>query len=111
MKKWLSTAVAAIALLIGIAVVSVQYYRFVSQTIYSESVSHLTEIFRQANGSLYMLVGKTWSNLHLWADYVRDVRDEDGIDRFIAHAGLPTPSAAENTLPLPSLALSASMVW
>ena len=35
----------------------------------------------------------------------------ESFDRFIAHADLPTPSAAENTLPLPSLALRASMVW
>ena len=35
----------------------------------------------------------------------------ESFDRFMRQAGVPTPSAAENTLPLPSLALSASIVW
>ena len=86
MKKRLGAGIAAILLLIGITVVCARYYRFVSQTIYSESVSHLTEIFHQANRSLYDLVGRNWSNLHLWEDYIRDVSDEQEIDDFIAHA-------------------------
>lgn len=86
MKKRLGAGIAAILLLIGITVVCARYYRFVSQTIYSESVSHLTEIFHQANRSLYDLVGRNWSDLHLWEDYIRDVSDEQEIDDFIAHA-------------------------
>ena len=52
----------------------------------SESVSHLTEIFHQANSSLYNLVGNNWSNLHLWADYMQDVSGEKEIEDFVAHA-------------------------
>ena len=59
MRKRLSAVIAAVILLIGIAAVSVRYYLFVSQTIYLESVSHLTEIFQQTNRSLYHLVGRT----------------------------------------------------
>ena len=86
MKKRLSAVIAAVILLIGIAAVSVRYYSFVSQTIYAESISHLTEIFHQANLSLNNLVGKNWSNMHLWADYLKDVSDEKEIDAFVAHA-------------------------
>ena len=86
MRKRLGTVIAAVIILIGIVTASVRYYTFVSQTIYAESVSHLTEIFHQANSSLYDLVGKNWSNLHLWADYLQDVNNAREIDNFIAHA-------------------------
>ena len=86
MRKWLGKAVVAVIILIGIVTASVRYYTFVSRTIYAESVSHLTEIFHQANSSLYNLVGKNWSNLHLWADYLQDVANPREIDDFIAHA-------------------------
>ncbi|MGN0983094.1 MAG: histidine kinase dimerization/phospho-acceptor domain-containing protein [Candidatus Limivicinus sp.] len=86
MKKRLRAGIAAILLLIGISAVCARYYVFVSQTIYSESVSHLAEIFHQANSSLYNLVEKNWSNLHLWSDYLQDVTDEKEIEDFVAHA-------------------------
>ena len=86
MRKRLGAVAAAVVLLIGIAAVSVRYYTFVSQTIYAESVSHLTEIFHQANRSLYDLVDKNWSGLHLWADYLQDVSDEAQIEAFVSHA-------------------------
>ena len=48
MKKQ-SAVVATIVLLVGIIFCSVQYFKFVSKTVYQESVSHLTEIFQQSN--------------------------------------------------------------
>ena len=51
MKKQ-SAVIATIVLLVGIILCSVQYFRFVSKTVYQESVSHLTEIFQQSNRSL-----------------------------------------------------------
>lgn len=86
MKKRLGAVLTAVILFIGIAAVSVRYYSFVSQTIYAESISHLTEIFHQANRSLNNLVGRNWTNMHLWADYLQDVSDEKEIDSFVAHA-------------------------
>ena len=86
MKKRIVAVIAAVIFLIGIAAVSVRYYSFVSQTIYSESISHLTEIYHQANRSLNNLVGRNWTNMHLWADYLQDVSDEKEIDAFITHA-------------------------
>ena len=46
MKKRLKIAFFA-ALFIGIAMTVFQYFRFVSETVYEESVSHLTEVFHQ----------------------------------------------------------------
>lgn len=86
MKKRIIAVLTAVILFIGIAAVSVRYYSFVAQIIYSESVSHLTEIFHQANHSLNNLVGRNWKNMHLWADYLQDVSDEKEIDAFVAHA-------------------------
>lgn len=86
MRKRLGAGIAAILLLIGITVACARYNTFVSQTIYSESISHLTEIFHQANTSLSDLVKGNWSCLHLWADYIQDVSDEQEIDAFVAHA-------------------------
>ena len=86
MKKRLRTVVAAVALIIGIIALSFRYYFFVSQTIYAESVSHLTEIFHQANRSLNNLVSRNWTNMHLWVDYLQDVSDENQIENFITHA-------------------------
>ena len=86
MKKRLKAVLAAFILFIGITAVSVRYYSFVSQTIYEESISHLTEIFHQANRSLNNLMGRNWTNMHMWADYLQDVSDEKDIDAFIARA-------------------------
>ncbi|MGN1349740.1 MAG: response regulator [Anaerovoracaceae bacterium] len=90
MRKRLMAGMAAVMLIVGMAAVSVRYYMFVSRTIYSESVSHLTEIFHQTNSSLSDLVEKNWRGLHLWSDYLRDISDEGDIERFIAHAGEET---------------------
>ena len=86
MRKRLRMIFAAAIMLIGITICGKGYYRFVSQTIYSESVSHLTEIFRQSNLSLQNLVKRNWIHMHLWADYLQDVSDEGEIRDFIAHA-------------------------
>ena len=45
-------AAVFIAVLVGIALMVFQYFRFVSKTVYEESVSHLTEIFHQSDNML-----------------------------------------------------------
>ena len=50
-KKPLRIAVFAV-LFIGIAVTVSQYFKFVSETVYEESVSHLTEVFHQSDNML-----------------------------------------------------------
>ena len=86
MRKRLWTVFAAVMMIIGITLFGAQYSNFVSQTIYSESISHLAEIFHQANTSLQYLVNRNWIHLHLWRDYLQDVSDEENIEAFVAHA-------------------------
>ncbi|MGN0632755.1 MAG: response regulator [Oscillospiraceae bacterium] len=86
MKKRLGAIIAALILLIGISAATIRYYNFVSDTIYSESISHLTEIYHQSNRTLNNLVGRNWTNMHLWADYLQDIHDETEIDNFVSHA-------------------------
>lgn len=86
MRKRLQVVLAAAIMIIGITVFGTLYYQFVSQTIYSESVSHLTEIFHQSNLSLQNLVKRNWIHMHLCADYFQDVSDEEEIREFIVHA-------------------------
>lgn len=86
MRKKLIAVFGAIILSLGIVAVSVRYYSFVSQTIYTESIVHLTEIYHQANQSLHNLVSRNWSNMHLWAEYIHDIEDEEQIEYFITQA-------------------------
>ena len=86
MRKRLQIILSAAIMIIGITVFGIRYYDFVSHTIYSESVSHLTEIFHQSNLSLQNLVKRNWIHMHLWADYLQDVSDEEQIREFVAHA-------------------------
>ena len=83
MRKWLIATFAAIALCIGLITASVRYYDFVSQTIYTESAAHLTEIYHQANQSLHSMVGRNWSSMHMWTLYLRDTEDEEKIEAYI----------------------------
>ena len=86
MKKRLKKIAITVILIIAIVFASFQYYSFVSETIYDESVSHLSEIFHQSNNSLRSFVQRNWSGIHMWVDYLADVTDENEIDKFIKHA-------------------------
>ena len=85
MKKQ-SAVVATIVLLVGIIFCSVQYFRFVSKTVYQESVSHLTEIFQQSNRSLTELVNKNLTYLHLWSEFLQTASSESEICDYINKA-------------------------
>ncbi len=84
MRKQLKFIIVAFALLMGIAVAGIQYYAFVSETIYSESVAHLTEVFRQTNSALTVLVNQNWTNLHMLETYLQDVPDENQVQDYVA---------------------------
>lgn len=62
------------------------YFNFVTNTIYTESISHLNEIYNQTNYSLNALINKNWSNLHIMSDYISDVNDENKIDEYVRKA-------------------------
>ena len=85
-KRVLYIAIACVLVLSIISVVCIRYSSFVSQTIYDESVSHLSEIFHQSNSSLNKLVSQTRKNMHLLADYLQDISAESQIDDFLSHA-------------------------
>ena len=75
MRKRLIATFAAVALTVGLIAASVRYYHFVTETIYTESTAHLTEIYHQANQSLHSLVGRNWGAMHTWVPYLRDTAD------------------------------------
>ena len=83
MKKRLTVALCAIALAVGLILAGVQYYRFVSDTIYTESTAHLTEIYHQANQNLHNLVGRNWNYLHMWRPYILESTDDEKTEAFI----------------------------
>lgn len=73
-------------LAVGMIAVSIYYYKFISQMIYQESTAHLTEIYHQANQSLYNLVSKNWSTMKMWVPYLRDIEDPELVDEYIENA-------------------------
>ena len=86
MKKrliaWLLALVLA-AMMIGAGTV---YFSFVSQTIYEESTAHLTEIFHQANQTLYNLVSVNWSSMRMWEPYLAYAADDEEIKAYVEQA-------------------------
>ena len=85
MRKQLRIAVF-IAVLVGIVLMVFQYFRFVSKTIYEESVSHLTEVFHQSDNMLRELTDKNLTYLHMWGENLQDISNEDAIRDYIKKA-------------------------
>ena len=84
-SKQLRTAVF-IAVLAGIVLMVFQYFRFVSKTIYEESVSHLTEVFHQSGNLMRELADKNLTYLHLWGESLQNISNEDEICDYIKKA-------------------------
>ena len=75
-----------IACVIGIVLLVFQYFRFVSKTIYDESVSHLTEVFHQSDNMLRELTNKNLTYLHIWGENLQNTSGEDEICDYIENA-------------------------
>ena len=86
MRKRLTALLAAAAMCIGLAAVGIGYYIFVTRTIYKESTEHLREIYHQADQSLYSLVGRNWSAMHLWIPYLQSGASDWQIEDFATQA-------------------------
>ena len=86
MRKRLKAVLAAIILCLGLGAVGILYCRFVARTIYTESTAHLREIYHQANQSLYCLVGRNWSAMHMWTPYLGSAPGDQQIEAFAARA-------------------------
>ena len=75
-----------IVFFIGIVLTAFRYFKFVSKTVYEESVSHLTEVFHQSNNVLNELANKNLTYLHMWGEYLKKVSDESEIRDYIDKA-------------------------
>ena len=79
-------AVVCIAVLVGIVLGVFRYFRFVSKTVYEESVSHLTEVFHQSDNMMRELTDKNLTYLHIWRENLQDILSEDEIRDYIKKA-------------------------
>ena len=78
--------VVCIAVLVGIVLGVFRYFRFVSKTVYEESVSHLTEVFHQSDNMMRELTDKNLTYLHIWGENLQDILSEDEIRDYIKKA-------------------------
>mgnify|MGYP003054403585 FL=1 len=77
---------AFIAVFACIILLIFQYFRFVSKTVYEESVSHLTEVFHQSDNMLRELTDKNLTYLHMWGENLQNIPSEDEIRDYIKKA-------------------------
>ena len=84
-RKRLRIAVL-IVFFIVIVLTVFRYFEFVSKTVYEESVSHLTEVFRQSNNVLNELTNKNLTYLHMWGEYLQKTSDESEIRDYVDKA-------------------------
>ena len=77
---------AFIAVFLGIVLTVFQYFKFVSETVYEESVSHLTEVFHQSDNMLRELTNKNLTYLHMWGENLQNISGEDEICTYIEKA-------------------------
>ncbi|MGN0981447.1 MAG: ATP-binding protein [Candidatus Limivicinus sp.] len=86
MKKRLLPLLLTLALAAGLVWAGFTYFGFVSRTIYEESTAHLTEIFHQANQTLYNLVSVNWGRMRMWTPYLKTAENEADIVTYVNQA-------------------------
>ena len=86
MKKRLAALLLLLALTAGIGWAVFNYFGFVSLTIYEESTAHLTEIFHQANQSLYNLVSVNWRQMQMWEPFLKKAESNEEIAAYVNQA-------------------------
>lgn len=59
------------------------YYSYVSNLIFKESATHLTEIYSQVGHSLSNLLSENWSAMNMWIPYLNDTDDDGKIKLYI----------------------------
>ena len=80
-------AVLAVLLLgIGILTSFVVFTDFMSHIIYEESTAHLTEIYHQANQTLYNRVSLNWGVMRMWTPYLECAQSDADVCSFLAQA-------------------------
>ena len=86
MKKRLLAFLLSLAVAAGLIWGGFAYFGFVSQTIYEESIAHLTEIFHQANQTLYNLVSVNWSRMRMWEPYLGKTESDEEVIAYVNQA-------------------------
>ena len=86
MKKRIIALMLLLVLMASMTYCAFVFFDFVSQTIYEESTAHLTEIFHQANQTLYNMVSINWSRMRMWAPYLQEIQDDDQIAAYVDSA-------------------------
>ena len=80
-------AVLAVLLLgVGILTSCVVFTDFMSHIIYEESTAHLTEIYHQANQTLYNKVSLNWGVMRMWTPYLESAQSDADACAFLAQA-------------------------
>ena len=79
LKKWRRPAAALLALAVLLGGICYRYFLFMSQTVYRESTSHLSEILRKSDNMLNHLVSRNRMLLHLWNDFLKNASSEEQI--------------------------------
>lgn len=80
-------AVLAVLLLgVGILTSCVVFTDFMSHIIYEESTAHLTEIYHQANQTLYNKVSLNWGVMRMWTPYLKRAQSDVDVRSFLAQA-------------------------
>ena len=80
-------AVLAVLLLgVGILTSFVVFTDFMSHIIYEESTAHLTEIYHQANQTLYNKVSLNWGVMRMWTPYLEHAQSDADVRSFLAQA-------------------------
>ena len=80
-------AVLAVLLLgVGILTSCVVFTDFMSHIIYEESTAHLTEIYHQANQTLYNKVSLNWGVMRMWTPYLECAQSDADVRSFLAQA-------------------------
>lgn len=78
-KKWRRPAAVLLALAVLLGGICYRYFLFMSQTVYRESTSHLSEILRKSDNMLNHLVSRNQMILHLWNDFLKNASSEEQI--------------------------------
>ena len=85
-KNRILAVLAALLLSVGIWTSFVVFTDFMEHTIYEESTAHLTEIYHQANQTLYNKVSFNWGIMRMWAPYLESAQSDADVCSFLARA-------------------------
>ena len=93
-QNWRGTAAALLILFVLLGCICSRYFSFVSQTVYQESTSHLSEILRKSDNMLNHLVGRNQMLLHLCTGFLESTTDEEQIRTSLNEMQTETSCAA-----------------